>query len=350
MIDILASKGLLTTDRAVVEDSFRTLRLKPFGQLSAASAMKLGEAADAERVVFGAFAFTPAPTGTEDTVGTIRITARALDRRKLRESPEFAEEGRLEDLARIEVHLAWRVLSFLAPRNAPPETDFATLRRATRLDAQENFLRGLLASGAEKERYFRQAATLDPTFTHPTFQLGKIYFDRKQYKEAVAALEKAQPFDVHYREATFFAGLARFELADFVGAEKSFRALTEAVPLGEIWNNLAAAESRRNLPQAADDFARALEGDPNDPDYHFNLGYAMLKKGDFTGAAERFRAVLDRTPGDQMATLMLGRSLKKQPLLFRGADARFQALERLKRNYDERAYRELKSLLESKDE
>ena len=149
---------------------------------------------------------------------------------------------------------------------------------------------------------------------------------------------------------TFFAGLARFELADFAGAEKSFQALTEAVPLGEIWNNLGAAESRRNLPQAADNFARALEGDPNDPDYHFNLGYAMLKKGDFIGAAERFRAVLDRTPGDQMATLMLGRSLKKQPLLFRGADARFQALERVKRNYDERAYRELKSLLESRDE
>ena len=348
--DVLASKGVIVIDRSVVEDAFRTLRLKPFAALATASAIKLAESADAEQVVYGTFAFTPAPVGTQDTAGSLRVTARVLDRRKLRESAEFAEEGRLEDLSRIEMHLAWRALHFLAPRLAPAEVEFLELRPAIRLDAQVNYVRGLLASGAEKEKYFRQAATLDSTFTHPNFQLGKIYFDRKQYKEAAAALEKARPSDPHYREATFFAGLARFELGDYAGAEKAFRTLAGVVPLSEIWNNLAGSESRRNLPQAIEDFTRALEGDPNDPDYHFNLGYVLLKKGDFNGAAERFRAVLDRTPGDQMATLMLGRSLKKQPLVLRGADVRYQALERLKRNYDERAYLQLKALIDSKEE
>ncbi len=66
-----------------------------------------------------------------------------------------------------------------------------------------------------------------------------------------------------------------------------------------MYNDLAAAESRRNLPQAVDDFRKALEGDSNDPVYHFNLGYALWKKGDFSAAADRFRAVLDREPDDQ---------------------------------------------------
>ncbi len=344
--DVLATKSVIVIERSVIQDAFRDQRLRPFVAFSSASAMKLAETADAEQVVFGSFVFTPSP----DSTGAIRATARVLDRRRLRQSPEFVEEGRLEDLPRIELRMAWRVLNFLAPRAAPMESEATSLRAPIRLEAQENFVRGLLAAGPDQEKFFKQAVMLDPSFTHPAFQLGKIYFARKQYKEAAAAFEKTQPLEANYREATFFSGLSRFELADFTGAEKAFRTLVAAVPLGEIWNNVAAAESRRNLPQAVDDFSKALENDPNDPDYHFNLGYALLKKGDFAGAAERFRAVLDRTPGDQMATLLLGRSLKKQPLQFRGADARYQALERMKRNYDERAYWQLKSLLESKEE
>ncbi len=45
-----------------------------------------------------------------------------------------------------------------------------------------------------------------------------------------------------------------------------------------------------------------------------------------------------------MATLLLGRCLKKQGLRANDStDARLQGLERLKTNYEERAYRQLKS-------
>jgi hypothetical protein len=47
-----------------------------------------------------------------------------------------------------------------------------------------------------------------------------------------------------------------------------------------------------------------------------------------------------------MATLLLGRCLKKQGLRAGdAADARLQGLERLKTTYQERAYRQLKNLL-----
>jgi len=115
------------------------------------------------------------------------------------------------------------------------------------------------------------------------------------------------------------------------------------VPLSEVFNDLGAAQSRRNLPQAIESFRKALDGDPNDPVYHFNLGYALWKKGDYAGAADRFRAVLDRQPDDEMATLMLGLSLKKQNT--RAGDARLETLERLKSNYEERAYLQLKALV-----
>ena len=87
--------------------------------------------------------------------------------------------------------------------------------------------------------------------------------------------------------------------------------MADVVPLSEVFNDLGAAQNRRNLPQAIESFRKALEGDPNDPVYHFNLGYALWKKGDYAAAADRFRAVLDRQPDDEMATLMLGLCLEE---------------------------------------
>jgi len=48
-----------------------------------------------------------------------------------------------------------------------------------------------------------------------------------------------------------------------------------------------------------------------------------------------------------MATLLLGRSLKKQGP-HAGADARFASLERLKTDYQERAYWQLKAVMDAK--
>ena len=282
-----------------------------------------------------------------DTRGSLRIAARVYDRRRMRQTPEFSESGSLEDLATLEAHLAWRAISLLAPELAPPESEFRSLRSPLRLDAEENYIRGLLAQTPElKEKYFTQAARLDARFAHPAYQLGQLHYNRKEYKQAADWLEKVGANDIHYREANFLLGLARFRSGDYVAAQKAFQMIVAVVPLSSVYNNLGASESRRNLPQSVDDFRKALEGDLSDSDYHFNLGYALWKKGDFAAAADRFRSVLERVPDDEMSTLLLGRCLKKQG--FNPAvDIRLAGLERLKSNYEERAWRQLKSLIDS---
>jgi tetratricopeptide (TPR) repeat protein len=181
--------------------------------------------------------------------------------------------------------------------------------------------------------------------------LGEIHSQRKEYRQAAEWLEKIPPEDKHFRAASFLLGIARFQSGDFAGAQKAFQLIAETVPLSEVFNNLGAAESRRNLPQAAEDFRKAVAGDERDPVYQFNLGYALWKKGDFAEAADHFRAVLDRDSEDQMATLLLGRCLKKQgtraggTVGVGGSDARFVGLERLKTNYEERAYWQLKAVV-----
>jgi tetratricopeptide (TPR) repeat protein len=362
--EAVGSRGLLIIDRDDITDAFHRLSLRQLAVLSQASVIKLGEELDAEQIVYGSFEFTPAapapnpPAGTSAPVspgvrGSLRISARIIDLKRLRQGPEFAETGALEDLATLQAHLAWRALALLAPKLAPPESEFRSVRVAVRLDAQENYIRGLLSRDpAQKEKFFLQASRLDSRFADPCYRLGQMHYDRKDYRQAADWLEKVGNEDIHYREARFLLGLSLFQSADYAGAQKEFQNIAAVVPLSEVYNNLAASESRHNQPQAADDFRKAVEGDPSDPVYQFNLGYALWKKGEFSGAAEHFRAVLDHTPDDQMATLLLGRCLKKQGLQTRAgansSDARLTGLERVKTNYEERAYWQLKAMVEQK--
>ena len=120
-----------------------------------------------------------------------------------------------------------------------------------------------------------------------------------------------------------------------------------SVPLNEVYNNLGAAQARRNnLAGAIGNFRTALEGDSSDPDYHFNLGYAYWLAGKYTEAAASFRDTLERDAGDAEATALLSRALKGDGP--RPGEMRLEARERMKTNYEETAYRQLQAELESK--
>ena len=343
--EALGITGIMTLNRNEMQEAYRRLSLRQGITLTEASVMKIGETLDAESIVYGSFQFTP-PSSGPVTAGSLLVTARVLDRRHMRASPEFTETGALEDLATLEAHLAWRALVLIAPAMAPPESEFRTLRAPIRLDAEENYVRGLLAHTFEQEeKYFSAAARIDPHFAHAFYQLGQLHYQRKEYRLAVTSLEKVGLADIHAHEASFLLGLARFQTGDYKGAQQTFQMIAAAVPLSEVFNNLGAAESRANLQQASiDDFRRAIEGDANDPLYRFNLGYALWKKGDYTAGADSFRALLDLNPGDPTAPILLARCMKKQGPRS-SPDARLDNLERLKTNFEERAYMQLKSLL-----
>jgi tetratricopeptide (TPR) repeat protein len=347
--DALGARNVLTLEREDTADAFTRLGLRERIAISEGSIVKLGQALDAEQVIFGTFDFTPNGAAGVGAHGSLKIAARILDLKRLRLGPEFVETGAVEDLATLQAHLAWRALALLAPQLAPPESEFRSVRPAVRLDAEENYVRGLIARDPEtKEKFFLQAARLDARFAHPCYQLGQIHYRRKEYRQAAEWLARVGPENFHYRQAEFLLGLSLYQSGDFAGAQKAFQIILATVPLTEVVNDLGAAESRKNLPQAIDDFRRAVDADPNDTDYRFNLGYALWKKGDFAAAAEHFRAILAHNVEDPWATLLAARCAKRQGLN-PAADLRLVGLERLKTNYEERAYRQLKTMLEPKN-
>jgi tetratricopeptide (TPR) repeat protein len=345
--DALGSEGLLVLDRDARLEGYRRLSLRPGVELTRASIIKIGQTLDAGRVIFGYYEVF-ADSDKEAAKGSVHIAARIVDLKRLRQDPEFAELGALADLATLETHLGWQAFRLLKPATKQSETEFLRARPPVRMDAAESYVRGLLAQTAdERHRFFTKAARLDEHYSQPCFQLGKAAWANKDYRVAVGWLGRVGRSDPHYLEAQFLLGLCRYYSGDFAAAEQSFVQVGSSVPLNEVYNNLGAAQARRNnLAGAIGNFRKALEGDSSDPDYYFNLGYAYWLAGKYTEAAASFRDTLERDAGDAEATALLSRALKGDGP--RPGEMRLEARERMKTNYEETAYRQLQAELESK--
>lgn len=340
--EALMRQDLFVVDREDRKEGENRLALRSNSPWTRASMLKLAEALDADHLVFGSYELI---AGAEaGSMGTLKIAAESVNVRDLRRGGLFAEAGPLEDLAFLQSHLAWQVLKNSNSKSAPSEEQFRLARTNIRVDAVENYVRGLLASSPEtQERFFQQALKLDARYSQAAFQYGRLLFGRDNFSSSALQLEKVQPWDPHFREATFLLGVNRFLLKDFRASEAAFQRVSKEVPLSEVLNNLGIAQLRLNSTEGMENLRRALEGDDKDPVYHFNLGVALLLRGAFQEAADQFRATLDRDPNDQEATKLLGRALRPQ----NGIPAReeLSGSERLKLDYEESAYRQLKALM-----
>jgi len=333
--EALAVEGLPVLDRLNREEAYRRLALRRNARLTRASIIKIGELADAEYVIFGSFRLPEAPEpGAPDPKAPLRFEARILNLKQLTQTPEDFATAAVEDLSRTQLRLAWMLLSRLEEAGrAPSEAEFLEKHPTVRLDALEQYTRGLLAGSPEqKHRFFTQAARLDAGFSAPCFELGRLLLADKNYKAAASWFERVGPASSHHLEALFFLGICRFHTVEYDKAVAALSRVAALAPLGEVWNNLGAAQSRLNSPEAAVSFQKAVQADPYDPVYLFNLGYALLKSGQFEEAAEKFRAVLNSNSEDEQATLLLGRCLNRKPV--QSTELALTRLERIKETAD----------------
>ena len=344
IIEALHGEGLVTLDRIDRAEAYQRLSLRPNMSLSRASIVKIADELDASHATFGSFEIVR-EAGAK---ASVRLTVRVLDLRKLSQTPDFTEEGLLEDLASLQNKIAWKVLAAIVPKVGTVEADFLARRPNVRVDAMENYIRGLLAKdAAARHRYFTQAVRLDPNYSQPCFQLGLHYWEKEDYQHAAQWFGRMAQTDPHYMQALYYSGICRHYLAEYGTAERAFETVAAAVPLNEVFSNLGASQLRQGkIVPAVGNFERALDGDPADPDYHFNLAYALWHAKRFDEAADRFRAVLERIPDDTDATKLLGFCLKREAP--RPGDSKQEGLERVKEEYEETVFRQLKSMLEKK--
>jgi len=303
---------------------------------SRATLYRLAEQMDLDYAVLGSYKYDGE-----------RLTAIAqlLDMRAQKLSPAVTESGPLADLGNLQSALAWDVLRLIRTDFSEPKDKYIASLAPARLDALENYVRGMLATTAEeKVQHYREAVRLNPDYAQAWLELGKTYYAQRAYELAITALSEVQPSSTVAREANFYLGLAAYAHGDFAKSESAFEFVAARLPLAEVYNNLGVVAARRghSLKTAAEYFEKAIQDDPSDPDYHFNLGVTLTQAGDRAGAARELHTALDHRPNDAEAKALLDSLTPPTGGGIVPSSATFKApMERIKRNYEEDVFRQM---------
>lgn len=346
LMDEFGNANQIVINRTSRANALARLSLKPDAEFTKATLLKLGQAIDADYVCYGDYAVT-LPTGvTELKDSSVQISAHFLDLKKMHDGPSFAEAGKLTELSRLEEHLAWESLHYLNPNSTAPVEQFLKPSKLIRLDAEESYIRGLMSANPEQQqKWFTQATLIEPHFTGPIFELGKLALDRKQYAAALKWFEQVPADDPDYLEARFKLGISTYSMGDYGSAANYFREVSKTVPVGEVFNNLGAAEYQLGQPAATDDLHRALEGDATDSTYLFNAAVVALKQNNWDEATKRLHAVLEIRPNDADAKKLLAQAGNRDP---KPANPKSALPMRLKNTFNMTAFRQLKAVLQPK--
>jgi len=326
----LSAQSLFVINREDRQYAFDRMGIPVNLHASRATLYRIASQLDANYIILGAYSYDGK---------TFTARAQVLDMKTLRLSPDLVESGPLASLIAIQTALAWDVSLHIYPDLYESRQSFIQRAPAIRLDAFESFIRGVLATAQpEKIRYLKAAVAIDPTYAQALLLLGKTYYAAHDYEQAAIWFAKLPQDDSAYSESSFFLGLCEYHLGRFDRASAAFKSTAEHVPLTEVLNNIGVTENRRGHHDAVGYFQKAVDADPTDADYHFNLAVALYRKGDIPAAQRQLRDTLARRANDADA-------LKFQDALAASltthTPATYVPLTRIKRNYDESSYRQL---------
>jgi len=355
------SSRLPQPDNYVLERDERNAAYTQLGMpadapLTLASEFKVAETLGVDWAILGNFNFTD---------NRLVAHAQLLDVKRLRLSQPLEVSGDLTELVDLQTRLAWRLLATHDPGfTVGNEEDFRRSFHDIRLDAFENYIRGLVATDdASRLHFFTESERLDPSDHQAAFALGRFYFEQKDYANSAKWLGTIEVSDSNYNESLFLRAVDAFFLGREQDAEKEFETLARVLPLDEVSNNLGVLEARRGrYDDALANFERAYRSDPSDLDFCFNRGVALWYEKRYPAAAESLQAAVHANPDDSEAhTLLavvfgkLGDTAAERKELDWLAEHEVGAaagqlgdvlpMPRLKKNYDGRAFRLLELTL-----
>jgi tetratricopeptide (TPR) repeat protein len=334
-------------------------------QPSRATAIRLAQTLDADDVIVGFYTVE---------ANNLHVSAQLLDVNALRLSQPMVQDGPLDHMLDVLDSLAWHVTRGLDPKFPLPESSFHAASANLRLNGFENYIRGILETEpAERIHHLKIAVAENPAYSPAWLALGMTYFAEQQFDASAAALGHLRKTDRAALEAEFYRGLAFFYTGHYDEAEEAFAFVAGQLPLPEVVNDQGVAASRRGHDGGAL-FQQAINGDPHDPDYDFNLAIALARRGDTSNALSAVGEALKLRPQDSEAANL--QNMLRQPNLptlvsaatpataqrnaiqkdaFQSGSAdnsndaqspRSLPLERIKRSYNDASFRQAASEME----
>jgi tetratricopeptide (TPR) repeat protein len=299
----LNSVGFLTIGRDDRLYALEHLGLPDDFRPSRATTIRIAQTLDADYVIVGSF--TVVNSGS--SASRIEVQAQVLEVNQLRMSEPLNDSADLPRLFDVENAIAWKVAQRMDPHFAVAEQTFLAAAGGVRLSSFEDYIRGTSAPTSDERLKRLEAAVAEtPDYTAALLALGKEQYAALQYDAAAATLAKVPPNDRVALEASYYGGLARFNIAKYAEAEAAFAFVASRLPLPEVVNDQGVAASRQGK-DAVPLFTQVIAADPNDPDYHFNLAVALLGRNDIAGSTREVQEALKLHSDDPEATELLAR-------------------------------------------
>lgn len=279
--------------------AFDRLQVPPQATLTRGTVIKIGQLVGATAVVTGRIDLV-------DRTLALHVQSVRIDTGRI--SLEFDERGTLDDL----LALAERAARRLVPGGAA-----ATRADSGRpsLPAFEQFVKGLLAeTPAAQVGFFERALALAPSFDRARLELGRAHAVTGEWlkaRDAALAVPAGSPFAAR---AQLEAAVAEIALSRYDEAYGRLTTLGDQTGAPEVFNNLGVIQLRRSATaqtgRSTFFFNKAVEADPAQADYAFNLGYAYWREQDYPAAVYWLREAVRREPGDSDAHFVLGAALQ----------------------------------------
>jgi len=296
-------------------------------QPSRASSLRLAQTLDADSIVVGSY--------VTDGTGIV-AEAQVVDVPHLRMSQPVSARGEMKDLVAVFDSLAWKLTKQLDPGFSVAEETFVAAGAGLRLDAFEQYIRGITEPDQEERlRHLKNAVQLNPAFSPAWMALGREAYNGQQYEQAAAAFAKVSRGDPDALEAGFYRGLSLLFSGDYPRAEQAFAGVARILPLAQVVNNQGVAVSRRGGDGSAL-FRQAVAADPNAADYHFNLAVSLKRQHDAPEALAEIAQALRLRPADSEAQAL--ETEWKAPAAAAGGEPKADPLERIERNFDAVAF------------
>lgn len=335
----LTSAGFFTISREDRQYALDHLGFPADFRPTRATTIRIAQTLDANYVIIGSYNVTN---------GRLSAQAQVLEVNNLRMSSPIEDSNELQKLFDIQNSIAWKIAKQIDPHFNIAQQTFLSASGQVKLSSFENYIRGIsAATPQERIKRLQLAVQESPNYMAALLALGKTQYAERDYDHAAATLARIPQADRRALEANFYLGLARFNSARYVEAEKAFAFVATRLPLPEVINNQAVASSRQGHNASAL-FQRALAADPNDADYHYNLAVSLFRAGDFAGAQHEVDLTLKLRRNDSeapqlKALIASGRQPSPSPTTVgkpAGTASGFEPLERIRRTYSEASFRQ----------
>lgn len=298
-------KNAFILQRAERKTAYEELKLPYTGDLSRATMLKISDKLGADFVVFGGYNLKEQELSVE--VKVIHLASAKL-------SQPIKAKGSLNNLYQVQTDLRTGLIRYFTSQNLLPSQENSFDDQSVPLYAYEYYIKGLLeTSDTERVKFFQRAIELNPKYPQALYRLGLTLSHLQRYKEANDYFRSAEFEGIYQAKANFLIGLNAYLSNDFESAYQQWLELSNQHPNAEVYNNLGLALMKKNDLQGSGWYlSKAVELDPNRPDYHFNLGASYVQRKYDPQAIQQYREAVRLRPSDYQALYLIAKLLQKQ--------------------------------------